>query len=408
MMPLANIPIVILISQHPAVNHAGILREIRELRRHLEIRTASIRGPDRPVEQLSEEERDEAARTFYVKPQGFAGALGALLATLFTQPIPLVRGMYYALKLAKLHIAKSLRNLTYLAEALVLGCWMRQQNLRHLHVHYSSTVGLLLTRIFPIELSISFHGPDEFKDPAGFWLREKIEACSFVRAISHYARAQLIKTCSREQWQKIEVVYMGVDPSVFFPRTFRECADPLEVISIGRLAPVKAHHILIAAIHKLLSDGRNVLLHLVGDGPERQKLEHDVDARGIRDHVIFHGFQRPDTIQELCSGADVFALASFAEGVPGVLMEAMAMEIPCVATRITGIPELIRDGVDGLLVPPADECAIAAAIGRLADDPQLRRNLGRNARRRITEEFELGKNARQLAQVFGQCLVPKH
>lgn len=404
MRPQLGLRVAVLVAQHPAINHAVILREIRELRKFLDVRTASIRSPDRPIEQLTKEERDEAASTFYVKQKGLAGALEALLLTLYARPLALIRGICYALQLAKFNAGQSLKNLAYLAQAVILGRWMQQQDVKHLHVHYSSTVGLLLTRVFPIELSISFHGPDEFNDPAGFWLREKIEACKFVRAISHYAASQLMKSCSVEQWEKIQVAYMGVDPGIFAPRAFSAHPDPLEIICVGRLAPVKAQHTLIAAIHELVRDGRNVLLHVVGGGPDRQSLQREVEARGLHEHVIFHGFTPQSKLEELYRRADVFALASFAEGLPGVLMEAMAMEIPCVSTWITGIPELIRHGVDGLLVPPADECAIAAAIARLIDDPQLRQRIGTYGRQRIVEKFGLCKNARFLAGIFERRL----
>ncbi|HET7186082.1 MAG TPA: glycosyltransferase family 4 protein [Terriglobales bacterium] len=392
--------IAVLVAQHPAINHAVILREIRELRKFLDIRTASIRGPDRPSAELSDEERNEAANTFYVKQQGLLAVLGALLPTFLFRPFRFLGGMGYALSLAGLRVRKSLKNLAYFAEAVVLGHWMEKNHLIHLHVHYSSTVGLLLARVFPVELSISFHGPDEFKDPVGFWLREKIEACTFVRAISQYAREQLMKTCAAEQWSKIEVAYMGVDSGILSPQKFRERPDPLEIICVGRLVPVKGQKVLIAAIEQLVRDGRNVLLHLVGGGPDRESLEREAASRGIQRNVTFHGFTPQDKLNELYARADVFALASFAEGLPGVLMEAMAMQLPCVSTSITGVPELIRDGTDGLLVPPGNETAMAGAIARLMDNPQLRQHLGSNARRRITEDFELGKNAHYMASIF--------
>ncbi len=392
--------IALLVSQHPAINHSIILREIRELRKSLDLRTVSMRAPDRPVDQLSEEERDEASITHYIKPQGIGGALAALAGTLFSRPVSLFSGWFYALQLSRFHPQKAFNNTLYFVEAVMLGRWMRQKRLKHLHVHYSSTVGLLAKRIFPIQLSISFHGPDEFNDPEGFWLRQKIEASDFVRAISYYARSQLMKCCSSDQWDKIEVAYMAVDPGVFCARPFRENPGQIEIICVGRLAPVKAQHVLVEAVAKLVSGGRGVLLHLVGDGPDRGSLERHVDALGIRAHVVFHGFTAQERLNELYSQADIFALASFGEGLPGVLMEAMAMEIPCVSTWITGVPELIRDGIDGILVPPADAAAFASGLARLIDDPELRRRVGVAGRARILDKFQLEKNGRYLAGIF--------
>lgn len=396
--PLARY--AILVAQHPAINHAMILNEIRALRPVLELRTASIRAPDRPGEQLTDEERDEVSRTFYVKPQGFGGAVSAAFKTLFTRPAALAGGLFYALKLSGFRPVQAWKMTAYLFEALMVGQWMKRERLTCLHSHYSSTVALLARRIFPIGLSISFHGPDEFSDPRGFHLKEKIAASDFVRAISYYARSQIMLHAAAEDWEKIEVVHMAVDPGVFSPRPFRENPAPLEIICVGRLAPVKAQRVLLSAIGILAAAGRNVLLHVVGGGPDRDALEKYAAKLGIRTSVVFHGFTPQEKLEELYRRADVFALASFAEGLPGVLMEAMAMEIPCVSTGITGVPELIRDGVDGLLVPPSDAGAFASALARLMDDPGLRRRMGTAGRQRILEKFNLAKNSLRLAEVF--------
>ena len=390
-----------LISQHPAINHALLLREVRELRRqNLEILTASIRDPDRPASQLNAEEADEAARTFYVKRTGASGAVKAILATAASRPGALLRGFVYALSLAGTHLRKWPYYLAYLSQAIVLGRWMEREKLKHLHVQYSSTVGLLLKKIFDIELSISFHGPDEFTDPEGFHLRQKIEACRFVRAISSYSKSQLMRSCGYDQWNKIEAVYLGVDGSVFTPRPFRTEPRPFEVICVGRLSPVKAQHVLVDAIHSLHRKGRDVLLHLVGGGPDRQTLEQHIARLGAGAYVVLHGFTLQADLDRLYRQSDVFALASFAEGVPGVLMEAMAMEIPCVATRIMGTPELIEHGTDGLLVPPSDAESMADAIDSLIADAGLRERLGQAARRKIQTRFDLEKNAASLRALF--------
>ena len=377
-----------------------ILREIRHLRAVFDVHTASIRGPDRPLDQLSQEERDEAGQTHYIKPQGAGGAVTAAVAAFVLNPTGCLAGAFYALRLAGLRPRQMALNLAYFAQALMVGLWMRRNGLKHLHTHYSSTVALLVQRTFPIDLSISFHGPDEFNDPAGFWIREKVAGARFVRAISQYARSQLMKSSDTRDWDKIAVVYMGVDPEAFAPRPFRRNPSPVEIICVGRLAPVKAQHILIQAMQILAANNRDVLLHLVGGGPDRKSLEEDVARRGIEQHVVCHGFTPQDKLDELYRQSDIFALPSFAEGVPGVLMEAMAMEIPCVSTWITGIPELIENGFDGLLVAPSDATAFAEALQKLIDDPDLRLRIGQAGRRKILDKFDLRKNSRCLAEVF--------
>jgi len=164
--------------------------------------------------------------------------------------------------------------------------------------------------------------------------------------------------------------------------------------------PVKGLFILIAALDRLVREGRQVRLHFAGDGPDRAGLARDVADRGLNQHVVFEGWQNPDGVRALYQQADIFVLPSFAEGIPVVLMEAMAMEIPCVTTRITGIPELIRDQVDGFLVTPSSDEELAAAIARLMDDSKLRRELGRSARQRVLENYDLRNNNAQLGSIF--------
>ena len=289
----------------------------------------------------------------------------------------------------------------------MIGRWMRRAQIDHLHVHFAtpaSMVGLLCKRIFPIGFSFMVHGPDEFYDAAGYRLTEKIEGADFVLAIGTYARSQLMKLSPPSCWHKFDVCPLGVDPQRFQPVAAREQPDPPEVICVGRLVPAKGQHVLVQAIAKLRDAGIEVRLRLVGDGPDRPSLERQVAELGLGEQVIFEGAVNLDRVQALYRDADIFALASFAEGIPIVLMEAMAMEIPCVTTRITGIPELIRDGVDGILVAPSDEAELADAIARIAQDGELRRRLGQAGRARVIDKYHLGRNTEHLAETFRRRL----
>lgn len=394
-----------LVSQYPAVNHTFILREIRRLRAlGFDIEVASIAAPDRAPERLAEDEREEAGRTFYVKPLGVKGAAARHLATLAARPLSYLRGLLYALRLGGGEPRRTLAHALYFAEAVVVGQWMTERRLAHVHTHFSSSVALIVKKVFPVTMSATIHGPGEFENPALFHLAEKVREASFVCAISNFARSQLMKDSRHGEWSKIEVAPLGIDPSVFAPRPFRESPDVFEVVCVGRLAAVKAQHVLVAAIERLVKEGKRVTLRLVGDGPDRASLEEMVAARGLQRHVRFEGWQNQDAVRELYRRADIFALASFAEGVPVVLMEAMAMEIPCVATHVNGVPELIRGGVDSLLVPPSDDEALARALASLMDDAALRRRLGEAGRRRVVERYDLARNTELLANVFRQRL----
>lgn len=401
-----TIRIAYLVSQYPAVNHTFILREIRGLRKlGAEIYVASIRDVDRPPEQMTADEREEALATYFVKSTGIMKIASYHLATFFAHPVTYIRGFVYALSLGKFHPKQTISAFFYFIEAVIVGRWMKQQRLSHFHTHFSSTVGLIIRRIFPVTMSMTIHGPSEFDDSAGFRLSEKIRESSFVCAISNYACSQLMKVSDYSQWSKIEVSPLGVDLTMFVPRPFRATPQIFEVIFVGRLASVKAQHILVAAIDCLRKQNRRVRLRLVGDGPDRKGLEQNANALGLSDYVIFEGWRNQDQILALYEQADIFALASFAEGVPVVLMEAMAMEIPCVATRITGIPELIRDGVEGLLVAPSSVEELAGAIARLMDETELRYRLGKAGRARVLEKYDLSRNTERLANIIERRMV---
>ena len=206
------------------------------------------------------------------------------------------------------------------------------------------------------------------------------------------------------EWEKFELTPLGVDLAVFTPRPVRPHSSPFTILCVGRLVPAKGQHILLAAVERLVKAGRQVRLCLVGDGPDRARLEEQVKVQGLEAYVAFAGAVNQDRIRALYAEADVFALASFAEGIPVVLMEAMAMSIPCVTTYITGIPELIRDGIDGLLVSPSDDAALAEAIARLMDDPALRQRLGEAGRCRVQDKYDLNRNTAALAALFRQRL----
>lgn len=185
-------------------------------------------------------------------------------------------------------------------------------------------------------------------------------------------------------------------------------ALPLTVLCVGRLAAVKGFPVLLDATARARSEGHDVRLRLVGDGPERPLVESRVRALGLCPYVTLAGALNHDEVLEQYWQVDAFALASFSEGVPVVLMEAMACELPCVATGVAGIPELIRDGQDGLLVPPGDPEALAAALARLAGDAALRRRLAASARERVRALHDGDAVAERMREVLSRRLAPLH
>ncbi len=398
--------IAYIVSQYPSLSMVWILREIHQLRdRGFRIDVVSVNDPDRASEGLTADEQREAAETYYIKRHGAPGALAAHFKAMTTHPSGYFRGWKKAFSLGGLNARASIYNVLYLTEAVMAGVWMEKSGLTHLHAHLGSqaaTIGMFVKEVFGIGLSITVHGPDEFYNAPGQYLTQKVAAADFICGISSFARSQLMKLSPYEHWHKIEVSRLGVNLETFAPKVFNPSPEVFEIICVGRLTPAKGQHILLDALNILVQDGRKVRLRLVGDGEDRASLEQHASALELGESIIFEGSVNQDKIRDLYAQADLFAIPSFAEGIPVVLMEAMSMEIPCVTTRITGIPEMIRDGIDGLLTTPSDVEELAGAIGKMIDDPELRERLAKNGRIRVQEHYNLSKSVDRLASIFNR------
>ena len=396
-----------LVSQYPAVSHTFILREIQQLGRlGLVIRTASVKPPAASANGFTEAEAREAAATFYVKTRNPWRILGDHAACLVRRPRGYLAGLRLALRLAGPDLRAMGYHLVYFAEAVIIGEWMRRSGAGHLHVHFANaacTAALLLRKTHGISYSITVHGPDEFYDSGFYHVREKIEGAAFICCISRFCRSQLMKESALADWEKMEVCPLGVDPEVFAPRTPPR-GGAFQALCVGTLIARKGQAVLLEAVAKAIARGRLLRVDFVGDGPERRALEDAAARLGIADRVTFHGSLSQDRVRELLERADAFVLPSFAEGVPVSLMEAMAMEIPCIGTAIAGIPELIESGEDGILVPASDASLLAEAIERLIDDPEWRLRLGRAGRRKVIESYNLAANVERLAGIFERRL----
>jgi glycosyltransferase involved in cell wall biosynthesis len=297
----------------------------------------------------------------------------------------------------------------YFSEALMVGQWMRRNRQSHLHVHLASqaaTVGLFVHCIFRCGYSITVHGPDEFYDAKGLYLAHKIAAVNFIVCISSYARSQLMYLSPCEHWKKFHVCRLGIDPHLFSPLPRPSGDGVVEILCVGRLTPAKGQHLLLDALRQLLDQGRNIRLRLAGNGPDEASLRAQAQRLNLADHVIFEGPVNQDRIRSVYAQADIFCLPSFAEGLPVVLMEALSMGIPCVTTAITGIPELISNRINGLIVPASDLNALVHALATLIDDDGLRSSMAINGRKRILEQYDLRANVEQLAAIFATQVKP--
>ncbi len=395
--------IAYLVSQYPHIRHAYLLREIRGLRElGWNIDAVAVRADTRTRNECTEEEWEERASTWCVLSAGAGVILRAHLHTFFHRPGGWLGGLARAFRYGQFHPRRTLEAVFYFAEAVVAGWWISARGITHVHTHYASTVAWIMARVFPLEISTSIHGSGEFDDPSVFRLREKVDASKFVRAVSYFGRSQIMRAAPYAQWPKIEISRLGIDPALFPPRPHRHTASPVRLLCVGGMAQPRAFQFIVQAIAQCPE--QNVVLRFVGDGPDRPILEQLASELGIAARVSFEGWRHQDQLRAIYAETDAFVFSSFAEGIPVVLMEAMAMGIPCVAPCITGIPELIRDGIDGLLFAASDAAGLAAAILRLVREPELRRSLGESARGRILEHYDLNRNIEALGAIFERRL----
>lgn len=394
-----------LLSEYPTLGHTYLLREVRQLRETgWDIQTISVRRPAVRSSALSAAEAEELNSTWYILDGGVIDHLACHPATFVSRPVRYLRGLTTALRFGQYHPRQTGLALAYFAEAVWAGHRLKKAGITHVHSVYSTTVALILSRIFDIHLSMTLHGPAEFTDPEGFVIREKIRAAELVCSISYFGRSQIMLWSAAEDWHKLHVTPLGVDSAGWTLAQFRERPEPFELISAGRLVEIKGFPLMLEAIAELRRQGRNVRLTLAGDGPSRTSLEQQTLELGIADCVVFAGWKNQDELRELYSQSDIFVMSSFAEGVPVVLMEAMAIGVPCVAPRINGIPELIRHEVDGLLFSAADVSELVSSVARMMDDSTMRQRMSKSSRQQVAEKYDLRKNVEHLAEILAKWM----
>ena len=395
------------VGRYPQVSHTFILREIAALRElGVDVTTFSIwRTPH--AELLSDDERREHARTrALLPPRARSTIVSQVRAARAARGY--ARLVADAMRLGPPGIRRPLLGGSWILEAAGLWDALRPTDVRHIHAHLGGTapaVAMLAAALGNAfdpgawTWSLTVHGPDELARADSERLAEKVEAASFVVAISDFTRSQLMSLVDEPHWAKLRVVHCGVDPAVYAPAA-RADDETFRVLSVGRLVSAKGHGVLLEAVARAVRDGVQLHLTVVGDGPRRERLAQLARELGIDAHVMFAGAVAQDELPTMFAAADAFCLPSFAEGLPVVLMEAMATGLPAVTTGVMGIPELVVNDENGVLVPPGRSDLVADALTRLARDPELRARLGRAGRARVVEAFDIRREARRLHDLF--------
>ncbi len=390
------------INQYPKVSHSFIRREILALERQgVEVQRIALRGWDAELQDA--EDATERDKTRYVLQGGVKGLLTPTLQVLRAQPRRFFRALWLAMRLGLRADRAWPYHLVYLAEACQVLQWLQAGEAKHVHAHFgtnSTEVVMLANVLGGPAYSFTVHGPEEFDKPQFLHMGEKVRRAAFVAAVSSYGRSQLFRWVAHEHWAKVKVVHCGLE------RGFHEVA-PVNVptaprlVCVGRLCEQKGQLLLLEAARLLAAQAIAFELVLAGDGEMRGQIEALIAQHGLQQHVRITGWISSAQVREELLAARALVLPSFAEGLPVVIMEAMALRRPVLTTYVAGIPELVRPGENGWLFPAGAIDELAAAMADcLAQPPEVLQRMGEAAYRRVLQRHDIDTEAARLAGYF--------
>ncbi|WP_336969872.1 glycosyltransferase [Sphingobium aromaticiconvertens] len=385
-----------LVNVYPKISHSFIHTEIEALERAgLKVDRFTVRRS--PEASPDGDEQAEAARTTALLDGNRRGLTVAVLRSLIAHPRLTLSTLAHAVKA---HGAQGLvRSLAYFVEATALAQALDQRGINHIHVHFgtnSVAVARLAARMTPVSYSFTAHGPDEFDAPHRLDLKGKIAEAAFVVGVSDYGRGQLLRWADLAHWGRVHVVRCAVARH-FLSGEAQSTGDvSRRLVCVARLSAQKGLPLLIEAVARIPRE-RTFTLDIIGDGEDRAILEAHIARLGVADRIRLLGWCAPDRVRQELQGARALVLPSFAEGLPVVLMEALAVGRPVIATAIAGIPELVDDS-NGWLIPCGSVEALAEAMNAVLDaTPERLQAMGEVGRARVAAMHDPDINAGKLA-----------
>jgi colanic acid/amylovoran biosynthesis glycosyltransferase len=390
------------INQYPKVSHSFIRREILALERHgLEVQRIALRGWD--GELVDAVDIAERRRTRYVLQGGMLPLLAAAVKSLLTAPVRFFRALGLAVRMARQAERPLPFHLIYLAEASRMLGWLKESGVTHMHAHFGSNsaeVVMLAQALGGPPYSFTVHGPEEFDKPQFLGLAEKIRRSAFVVAISSFGRSQIYRWIEHAQWPKVQIVHCGLDAE-FHDVPAGPVPDAPTLVCVGRLCEQKGQLLLVEAAARLAQRGIAFTLVLAGDGEMRGEIEALIGAHGLQERVRITGWISSGQVRQEILAARALILPSFAEGLPVVIMEAMALRRPVLTTYVAGIPELVRPGETGWLVPAgAIDELVDAMADALARPVEVLQCMGERARLRVLARHSSDTEAGKLVALF--------
>lgn len=399
-----------LVNTYPRASHTFIRREIQALERTgIAIHRFAMRSDRDALVDAGDIAEDY--RTEHVLEMGLTRLIGTALAWFARHPAATLAALGRALACGgrgaggPSGTGGRLRHLIYLVEAAYIARRCRDLGIGHLHAHFgtnSATVACLAHALGGPRYSFTVHGPEEFDAPLALSLGLKIEDAAFVVAISSFGRSQLCRWVAPSHWGKIKVVHCGIEPDRFPTPSALPQGGP-HLVAIGRFSAQKGFGLLIEAMAIAAPSMPGLRLTLVGDGELRSQIKDLIASHGLGPRITLTGWQDEAGVRKALEAAQALVLPSFAEGLPMVLMEAMAQGRPVIATAIAGVPELVSRDC-GWTVPAGDAMALAAALHALSQVPPERlAEMGRAARARVLGRHDIDHLASALAQHFREA-----
>lgn len=396
--------VLYVVSMFPAWSETFIVREIRALLdAGVDVRIVSLR---RPRKDLVQKDAAELLDRVTWRHEWWRDVI-ALARTLVRRPRLALKHPLAMLRTMWMHPGVLARSLVIWMRAIGLLADVRRMVPDHIHAHwatYPSTAAMIFAEHLDTSFSMTAHAHDIFLENQ--LMPEKLESAAFVATISDHNRTYLRLRYAAAHDARIEIIHCGVPMEERGMPAGREQTEPPLLLSVGRHDEVKGFPTLLAACAELKRQGVRFRCEIVGDGPLRSRLESELQSLDLEDCVTLTGALPSEEVEERLRTASVFVLASRQarngnmDGIPVALMEAMAAGVPVVSTRISGIPELVRDGDTGLLVDPDDPHALAAALKRMLEDHMLRARCTTAAHALVQQSFDARGEAMKLHALF--------
>jgi len=392
----------------PRLTETFILREMLFLRdMGLDIQVFALMPPA-PISTMHQQVQEMLPYVHY-SPFFFSVKLHlAQLYFLLRSPRKYFRAFWRAIWQTWREPTTLVRMLVIFPKSVYFARQLKEMKVDHIHAHFVWINGIaaqIAADLTGITYSLHAHAWDIFfRNPE--CIRRQLELSTQIVTISQYNQKFLAALCHQRNPEDIHVVYCGLDPAEFTPAYQPDKEGTIRIISVGSLIEKKGHEYLIDACMLLVAKGYRLKCFIIGGGPLQPDLQIRINDRDLEDTVKLLGIRNQSQILDQYRQSDIFVLACVVahygdkDGIPVALMEAMAMQVPVITTPVTGIPELVQDGNNGLLVPERDSETLALAIERLIKDPQLRMQLGQQGRQTILAKFDIHHTASQMAGIF--------